>query len=62
VEGHVLRFKFQFVDEQLKHLLRHHSWNLEAHGPTEPAPTEFHLYGREEALGVIIVERQVGVS
>ena len=36
--------------------------DLEPHGLAEPAPVELELDGGQEVLGVVLVDREVGVA
>ncbi len=52
----------ELTAEQLADLGDHVAVDLEAHGPPEAAPAQLELDGHEEVVGLLLLEREVGVA
>ena len=52
----------ELAHEQLDHLAAHAGLHLDAHRATEPAPAQLELDRRQEVVGVLVLERQVGLE
>ena len=62
VERHVVVLEVELAEQQLEHLGRHAVLDLEAHGPAEPAAAQLHLDRGEQVVGLLLLEREVGVA
>ena len=58
----VLGLQIELPGEKGAHLVGDRRIQLEAHGPTEPAPAQLHLDRLQEVVGVLLLEGQVGVA
>ena len=48
--------------QQLHHVVAHVGPDLEPEGPTETAPAQLHLDGHQEVIGLVLLQRQVGIA
>ncbi len=62
VERDVLGREFEFAHEQTEQIVAHVVGHLEPHGPLEPAAAQFHLDRFEQVVGLLLLEREVGVA
>ncbi len=59
---HVGRVDLELAHEQVEHLVAHALGDLEAHGLVEAPPAQLHLQRLEQVLGLLVLQRQVGVA
>ena len=59
---HVVRLEIEFVDEQVEDLGSDVGVDLETHGTTEATATQFELDRLEQIVGLLLLEREVGVA
>ena len=59
---HVVGMQVELAHEQLEHLIAHRVGDFEAHGAVEPAAAQLHLNGLEEVVGLLLLDREIGVA
>ena len=59
---HVVGVQVELAHEQLEHLVAHRVGDLEADGPVEAAAAQLHLDGFEQVVGLLLLDREVGVA
>ena len=62
VQVDVVVFDVELSLEQLAHLVARVRVELQSHGAAEPAPAQLELDRREEVVGLLLLEREVGVA
>ncbi len=58
----VLGAEVELVHQHVAHVVGDVGGHLEAHGPPEPAPAQLHLHRRQQVVGLVLFEHEVGVA